>query len=124
MNWVKKKTKKRAKRNAAKKPKSISLAPLKRAMTGVGKLAKRALKEGPEFDEEANLPAMRDAVQELQDAVAGFKREIKRRMLADPRLKDGAIRTKDRIIHLKLRSGAKPRSKNPDDYDIVTETIN
>ena len=120
---MKKKTKKAGKRKAAKKPKSMNLAPLKRAMTGVGKIAKRALKGGPRFDQEASLPAMRDAVQELQDAVAGFKREIKRRMLADPRLKNGAIRTKDRIIHLKPRPGVKAGSKNPDDYDIVTETI-
>lgn len=119
----KKKKKKTAKPRKARKRESLDLRRVTQALSGVGKIAKKGLKEGDRFDTEANLPSMRHAVEELQAAVDGFKREIKKRMLADPRLKDGAIRTKDSIIHLKPRRGAKAGSKNPDDYDVVREAI-
>lgn len=106
-----------------KRRKYINTKPLKRALEGLGSTVKRATDEGHAMNPQAHLPSMRDAVKELQDAVEGFKREIKRRMLADPRLKDGAIKTKGRIIHLKPRPGTRKGSKNPDHYDIVTENI-
>lgn len=115
--------KKAAKPRKARKPKSLDLRRVTQALSGVGKIAKKGRKEGGRFDTEANLPSMHHAVEELQHAVEGFKREIKKRMLADPRLRDGAIRTKDSIIHLKPRRGARPGSKNPDDYVVVREAI-
>lgn len=112
-----------AKKKKTRKSKGLDLRPLKHALGGMTKVASKALAEGDQLDPEEHLPELKEAVQQMQEALAGFKREVKRRMLADPRLKDGTIRTPGALIHLKLRRGAKAESKNPDDYDVVREAI-
>jgi hypothetical protein len=117
-----KKTKKKAAPKASKKKRrSIDTASLKDALSGLGSVVKRGLEEGENFNPDYHVDDMRRATEELQAAVEGFKREIKRRML-----EDGIFETKkSKDVHaqLKLKPGRPEGSKDPDDYDMIVQRI-
>lgn len=117
-----KKKKHAVKKSAPKiKKKFIPTDHLKNALAGLGDVVKRGLEEGDDFKPEDHVDDMRRAAEGLQAAVEGFKRELKRRML-----EDGIFETKkSKRVHaeLKLKPGKKPGSKDPDDYDLISQRI-
>ena len=118
---VAKKKRHAVKKSAAKKKKKkfIPTDDLKNALTGLGDVVKRGLDEGDDFKSEDHVDDMRRAAEGLQAAVEGFKRELKRRML-----EDGIFETKkSKRVHaeLKLKPGKNPGSKDPDDYDSISQ---
>jgi hypothetical protein len=117
---VKKKTKVRAK-SRSKKKRAIDTQPLSRALGGLGSVVKRAAADGETMNPDDHVDDLRVAVEDLQSAVEGFKREIKRRML-----EDGIFETKkSKHVHarLVLKPGRPKGSKNPDDYDMEVQRI-
>lgn len=91
---------------------------LKRALEGVGKVVRTAFEKGTAFDPDEHVDDMRTAAEELQAAVAEFKRAIKRRMLEDKLTKP----RKDKP-YLRLLPGRLANSLNPDDYDVVADYL-
>lgn len=110
--------KKKAATKTRKRRKSINTKKLKSALQGMKSVADKALKEGGAMDSEEHLPDFREAALNLREAVNDFKREIKRRMLADKLLKETPGRP-----WLKLQHGKPKGSKNPDDYDVVWDRV-
>ncbi len=123
---VKKKSsaRKRRKRTGAKKNHRIDLKPVQKTMRAVkAKLAPLA-KTPPGKITEEHLKTARDIATAMQDVVSGLREAIKRAAMADGQLAPGkTITSGGRLVYVKLRPGCKEGSKDPDDYDLVTEPI-
>jgi hypothetical protein len=114
------KAKSRSKKTATKK-RTIDTSGLRRALGGLGSVVKRATDQGEAMNPDDHVDDLRVAVQDLQAAVEGFKRDIKRRML-----EDGMMETeKSKRVRAKLflKPGRPQGSKDPDDYDMEVQQI-
>ena len=108
--------KKKKQRPARRRKKSIDTNRVKNALEGLGGLVRGALGKGPALNPDNHVDDLRNAVEELQSAVADFKREIKRRMLADKL----TVPRKNKP-YLVLLPGRHAGSQNPDDYEVNAE---
>lgn len=105
---------KKTKRRKVRAPKKhIETKRVKNALEGLEGLVRGALDKGPSLNPDDHVDDLRTAVEELQSAVADFKREIKRRMLADGL----TVPRKDKP-YLVLLPGRRAGSRNPDDYEV------
>jgi hypothetical protein len=111
---VKRKAKPKPKTAAKRKKKSMNMGPLKHALDRVKGVVSGAMEQGEAFNPDDHVDDMRGAAQELQSAVAEFKRALKRRMLDD-----GFIVPRKDKPYLKLLPGRPQRSKDPDDYEVI-----
>ena len=105
---------KKPKRKAAKRRrKYLDTSDLKHALGRVKGVVSEATEKGDAFNPDDHVDDMRSAVEELQAAVAGFKRAIKQRML-----EDGHTKPRKDKPYLVLLPGRPEGSTNPDDYDV------
>lgn len=111
--------KKKAKRKSPKRrKKSLDTENLKHALGGVERVVRGAMDRGEAFNPDDHVDDMRSAVEELQAAVAGFKRALKQRMLAD-----GHTKPRKDKPYLKLLPGPPAGSTNPDDYEVNADYL-
>ena len=96
----------------------MDLNPLKHALSRVKGVVSGAMAQGDAFDPDDHVDDMRSAAEELQSAVAAFKRALKRRMLADGL----TVPRKDKP-YLVLLPGRPAGSKDPDDYEVNAEYL-
>ena len=75
--------KKRKRSKPRSRKRKIETRDVKHALDRLGGVVRGALGKGPALNPDNHVDDLRTAVEELQSAVADFKREIKRRMLAD-----------------------------------------
>jgi hypothetical protein len=111
-----KKAKKKA--TARGRRRSLDLEPLSHALRRVKGVVRTALEEGESFNPEDHVDDMRCATEELQSAVAEFKRAIKKRML-----EDGHTKPRKDKPYLVLLPGRPQGSTNPDDYDVNADYL-
>jgi hypothetical protein len=111
--------KKKPKRKPAKRRKKpLETENLKQALGGVERVVRGAMEEGDAFNPDDHVDDMRSAVEELQAAVAGFKRAIKQRML-----EDGHTKPRKDKPYLVLLPGRPAGSTNPDDYEVNADYL-
>jgi hypothetical protein len=115
---VKGKSKPKPKRADKRRKKSLDLNPLTHALKRVKGVVSGAMAEGETFNPGDHVDDMRSAAEELQSAVAEFKRAIKRRMLADGL----TVPRKDKP-YLILLPGRPEGSTDPDDYEVNPESL-
>lgn len=106
-----------------RKPK-IDLGPVRKTLRDVKNKLAPLVKNPPKEITDEYVDVARNIATAMQDMVAGLKESIKRAAMADGSLAPGkTITSGGRLVYVKLRPGRKPDSKNPDDYDLVTEPI-
>ena len=111
--------KKKSKRKSPKRrKKSLDTEGLKHALGRVKGVVSGAMAQGDAFNPDDHVDDMRSAVEELQAAVAGFKRAIKQRML-----EDGHTKPRKDKPYLVLLPGRSEGSANPDDYDVNADYL-
>ena len=109
---------KKKQRPARRRKKHIETKRVKNALEGLGGVVRGALDKGRALNPDDHVDDLRTAVEELQSAVADFKREIKRRMLADKL----TVARKDKP-YLTLLPGRPAGSRNPDDYQVNADYL-
>jgi hypothetical protein len=114
------KAKSRSKKTARKK-RTIDTSGLHRALGGLGSVVQRAADQGEAMNPDDHVDDLRVAVEDLQAAVEGFKREIKRRMLDDGIM--ASKKSKRVRATLVLKPGRPEGSRDPDDYDMEVQQI-
>jgi hypothetical protein len=93
-------------------------------LAGVGsKLRKLTENAGGEITED-DVDAARDIAAELQEINRGFREALKRAMMADGKIKPGqTIIAGGKRVSLAPRPNCRLGSIDPDDYDLVYESI-
>lgn len=112
---MKKKPKPKSKK---RRKKYLDTSDVKHALGRMKGVVRGAMEKGDAFDPDDHVDDMRSAVEELQAAVAGFKRTIKQRML-----EDGLTKPRKDKPNLVLLPGRPEASKNPDDYDVNADYL-
>jgi hypothetical protein len=111
--------KKKAKRKSLKpRRKYLDTTDVKDALGRMEGVVRGAMDQGDSFNPDDHVDDMRSAVEELQAAVAGFKRAVKQRMLEDRHTKP----RKDKP-YLVLLPGRPAGSTNPDDYEVNADYL-
>src|SRR3990172_5081133 len=110
--------KKPKQKSTRRRKKSLETEGLKHALGGVERVVRGAMKEGDSFNPDDHVDDMRSAVEELQAAVAGFKRALKQRMLAD-----GHTKPRKDKPYLVLLPGRPAGSTDPDDYEVNADYL-
>lgn len=98
--------------------KYLDTGDLKHALGRMKGVVSEAMEKGEAMNPDDHVDDMRSAVEELQAAVAGFKRVIKQRML-----EDGHTKPRKDMPYLVLLPGRPEGSTNPDDYEVNADYL-
>ena len=114
-----------AKKKKSRAPKKLDTKELKKGLAGVNAKLRELTERDPKRaigDEDVEMA--KDIATELQEINRAFREALKRAMMADGKIKPGqTIKAGGKMVSLKPRPGCKENSMNPDDYDLVYESI-
>ncbi len=113
-----------AKKQKARTQRKLDTRKVEKGLEGVASKLRELTKNPSREIGDEDVNAARDIATELQEINRAFGEALKRAMMADGKIKPGqTIQAGGKLVSLKLRPGRSTKSTDPDDYDLVYESI-